>query len=184
MKRRSSLRTTLAPIPSTPMILVSLPEFCCPPFPSKFGGLEFSKRSSAALFRRLRNLHATGGVEHRLDDIMVASAAADIALQLMADGGLVEFAAVAVDDVDRRHDHARRAIAALQSVIVAERRLHRVQFVALRDTLDGGDAGAVGLPDQHRTGLDRPAIDMHDAGAALAGVAADMGAGQVKMIAQ
>jgi hypothetical protein len=39
MKRRSSLRTTLAPMPSTPMFLLSLPEFLCPPFPSKFGGL-------------------------------------------------------------------------------------------------------------------------------------------------
>ena len=43
---------------------------------------------------------------------------------------------------------------------------------------------AVGLSGQHGAGFDRPAVDMHDAGAALAGVAADMGAGQVQMIAQ
>jgi hypothetical protein len=69
-------------------------------------------------------------------------------------------------------------------VIVAERSLHRVQFVALGDTLNGGDIGAVGLSDQHRAGFDRPPVDMHDTGAALAGVAADMGAGQIQMIAQ
>ena len=115
---------------------------------------------------------------------MVAGAAADIAFQLVPDGVLVELAAVPVDDIDRRHDHARRAIAALQAVIVAERGLHRVQFVAFRDAFDGGDIGAVGLSDQHGAGLDRPAVDMDDAGAALAGIAADMGTGQVQMFAQ
>ncbi len=91
---------------------------------------------------------------------------------------------MAVHDVDRRHDHARRAVSALQAVIVAERRLHRVQFVAPGDTFDGGDVGACGLSGQHSAGFHRPAVDMHDAGAALAGIAADMGAGQVEMLAQ
>src|SRR5665213_3936651 len=182
MKRRSSLRTTLAPMPSTPMSCLST-GVLCPPFPTKFGGLEVSQ-SSRRLFGRLRNLHAPGGIQHRLDDVVIAGAAADIAFQLVADGFLVELAAIAVDDVDRGHDHARRAIAALQSVIVAERGLHRMQLVALREALDGGDAGAVGLSDQRRAGFNGPAVDMDDTGAALAGVATDMGAGQVKMIAQ
>ena len=42
----------------------------------------------------------------------------------------------------------------------------------------------VGLTGQHGAGLDRLAVDMHDAGAALAGVAADMGAGQAQVLAQ
>ena len=42
----------------------------------------------------------------------------------------------------------------------------------------------VGLAGQHGAGFDRPAVDMDDAGAALAGIAADMGAGQVQMFAQ
>ena len=40
---------------------------------------------------------------------------------------------------------------------------------------------AGGLAGQHGAGFDRPAVDMNDAGAALAGVAADMGAGQVQI---
>ena len=44
--------------------------------------------------------------------------------------------------------------------------------------------GAVGLDGEHRAGLDRPAIDVDGAGAALAGVAADVGAGQVEILAQ
>jgi hypothetical protein len=41
-----------------------------------------------------------------------------------------------------RHDHARRAIAALQAVIIAEGRLHRMQLVAFRDAFDSGDVGS------------------------------------------
>src|SRR5579863_9688830 len=83
------------------------------------------------LFRGLRNLHAAGGIKHRLDDVVVTGAAADIAFQFVPDGRLVELAAVAMDDVDRRHDHAGRAVAALQAMIVAKRGLHRMQFIAL-----------------------------------------------------
>src|SRR5205085_12129361 len=151
MKRRSSLRTTLAPMPSTPMscppseMLMSR-RFACRVRRSRCDGCR------PQLFRRLRDLHAGGGVEHRFDDIVIAGAAADIAFQLVPDGLLVELAAMAMDDVDRRHDHARSTVTALQAVIVAESRLHRVQFVTFRDALDGGDAGACGLSCYDRAG--------------------------------
>ena len=75
-------------------------------------------------------------------------------------------------------------IAALQTVIVAEGGLHRVQLVALGDAFDRGDVGAVGLAREHGAGLHRLAVDMDDAGAALAGVAADMGPGEAEVLAQ
>ena len=50
--------------------------------------------------------------------------------------------------------------------------------------LDGRDVGAVRLDGEHRARLDRPPIDVDGAGAALAGVAADVGAGQVEVLAQ
>src|SRR5262249_23921452 len=125
-----------------------------------------------------------GRIQHGLDDVVVAGAAADIALELVAYRRLVELAAIAMYDVDRGHDHARSAEAALQAMIVAERRLHRMQLVALGNAFDGRDAGSCGLSRKHGAGFDRPAIDMHDTGAALAGIAADIGAGQVQMIAQ
>src|ERR1700744_6614634 len=99
---------------------------------------------------------------------MVPGAAADIAFEFVPYRFLVERAAVAMDDVDRRHDHARGAIAALQAVIVAKRRLHRMQFVAFGNTFDGGDVGAVGLADQYGAGFDRAAVDMDHTVAALA----------------
>src|SRR6267154_941090 len=98
MKRRSSLRTTLAPMPSTPMSCPPNRRFVFPPFPSKFGGLEWNSGRLRRLLRRLRHLHAAGCVEHRFDDVMVAGAAADIAFQLVPDGLFVEFATVAMYD--------------------------------------------------------------------------------------
>src|ERR1700759_1427912 len=99
---------------------------------------------------------------------MIAGAAADVAFELMADRVFVEVAAVPMHDVDRRHDHARGAVTALQAMIVAEGGPRRVQLVALRDAFDGGDAGAIGLPPQHGAGFDGATIDVDDAGAALA----------------
>src|SRR4051812_21221780 len=106
MKRLSSLRTTRAPTPSTPIFCPPLPERC-PPFASKSGGLEWINRIESRLFRRLRDLHLAGGIQHRLDDVVIAGAAADVALELLPHGGLVEAAAMACHDVDRGHDHAR-----------------------------------------------------------------------------
>ena len=77
-------------------------------------------------------------------------------------------------------DHARRAKAALQAVMLAKRLLHRMQrAVRIGDALDRGDLGTIGLADEHRAGLHRLAVQIDGAGAAMAGIAADMGAGQV-----
>src|SRR5262249_26783896 len=117
-------------MPSTP-IIPSLPEISFPPIPSN-AAVSLS-RGRPRLLGRLRNLHAPGGIQHRLDDVVIAGAAADVAFELVPDDGFVELAAMAMHDVDRRHDHAGRAVTALQAMIVAERRLHRVQLVALGD---------------------------------------------------
>jgi hypothetical protein len=39
--------------------------------------------------------------------------------------------AMPAHDVDRSHDHVGRAVAAPKCVIMAKRRLHRTQFVAI-----------------------------------------------------
>src|ERR1051326_1467463 len=84
----------------------------------------------------------------------------------------------------RGGDHAGRAEAALQRVMLAERRLQRRQAFVERQTFDGNDLGAFGLYRQHQTGADRGAVDQHRAGAANAVLAADMGAGQPQRVAQ
>src|SRR5262249_49129110 len=90
----------------------------------------------------------------------------------------------AADQVDRRHDHARRAEAALQPVILAEGFLHRMELAVLCKALDRGDLGTRRLDGEHRAGLHRAPVHVDDARAALAGVAADMRAGESELVAQ
>jgi len=82
-----------------------------------------------------------------------------------------------------RHDLARRAIAALESIVIDKSLLHGMQAVILRQALDGRD----GAPDggrQGETGKYPPAIHQHGAGAALTMIAAFLAAGQVQMLPQ
>ena len=85
---------------------------------------------------------------------------------------------LAVHDIDGGHDHARRAVPALKAVMLTESRLHRVQLAALGDALDGGDDAGIGLDGEDGAGLHGLSVQMNDAGAALAGVAAHMGSGE------
>ena len=62
--------------------------------------------------------------------------------------------------------------------------LHRMQRVALGEALDGDDVGAVVADGERQAGIDAPAVDQHGAGAALAAVAALLGAGEVEPLAQ
>ena len=78
------------------------------------------------------------------------------------------------------HDLARRAEAALEAVMVDEGGLHRMQRVAVGQALDGGDLGAVVADRERQAGIDPAAVDQHGAGAALAAVAAFLGAGEVR----
>src|SRR5258706_29781 len=116
----SSLRRTAAPIP---VALMASP-------PAGFDWVFLICLLRAALRHRLR---ARGD---RLHDVVVAGAAADVAFELVPDGLVVERVALAGHHVDRGHDHAGGAEAALQAVILAERFLHRVQLAVLGEALD------------------------------------------------
>ena len=123
------------------------------------------------------------GVLHGLDDVVVARAAAEVALEAEPDlllGGV----RVLLEQVDALHDHPRRAEPALEAVALAERLLHRVQLAVGGQPLDRGDLGAVGLDGQHVARLHAAAVEVHRAGAAVAGVAADDGAGLAELLAQ
>src|SRR5262245_39404131 len=98
-----------------------------------FGGL--LGRSAAS--------HGARAGGDRLDDVVVAGAAAEIAVELVADRFLVELVPLAAHDIERRHDHAGGAEAALQAMVLAKRLLHRMQLVAGRHPFDGQHIGAV-----------------------------------------
>jgi hypothetical protein len=67
---------------------------------------------------------------------------------------------------------------------VQELLLHRMQVIALRDALDGGDRCAFGFHAQHQAGAHDPAVADDGAGAAVAGRTAFLAAGEAEHVAQ
>src|ERR1700761_8231504 len=118
-----------------------------------------------------------------LDDVLVAGAAADIARDAHADF-LLGRRGIFRNQPMRAQNHAGRAEAALQAVHHAETFLQGGQrAVGVGDALDGHDVGALSLDREHGAGLHRHAVDIDGAGAAMGGLAADMGAGQLQVLA-
>ena len=73
---------------------------------------------------RPRGSHRGAAGYHGVDDVQVTGAAAEIAVQFVADGFRSHFLFVARDS-ERHHNHARRAEPALQRVMVDKCPLHR-----------------------------------------------------------
>jgi hypothetical protein len=65
-----------------------------------------------------------------------------------------------------------------------ERGLERVELATLGKALDGHDLCTFRLDREHGAGLHRAAVDIDRAGAAVTGLAADMGALQAQLLAQ
>ena len=151
--------------------------------------------------RRLRGGRRAAGSDlaHRRDDVRIGAAAAQVAAHALADFVVAEpggagahvgrrradlAGAVLVEQGDRRADLPRRAVAALEGVVLDERGLHRVQRLGRAEALDGGDVDAFLHHRERQAGVDAAAVDEHGAGAALAAVAALLGAGQAGVFAQ
>src|SRR5512143_1448762 len=149
MKRGSSLRLIECPIPPTSAVVLG---------------------AMVALLLLLG-----GRVLHRLDDVHVARAAAQVAGDGVADLVFRRLLAAFQQGVAGEH-HAGRAEAALQAVLLHEPLLDRIERRVLFQALDGHHLAAVGLHRQHGTALHRLAVEQYGAGAAVAGVAADVGA--------
>ena len=124
-----------------------------------------------------------GRVLHGLDDVHVAGAAAEVAGDGLADLVLARVL-VALQQRVAGHHHAGRAVAALQPVLLQEALLDRVELAVLLQPLDGHDLAAVGLHGQHGARLHGHAVEQHRAGAAVGGVAADVGAGEPEDLAE
>ena len=105
----------------------------------------------------------------RVDDRAIAGAAADIALERMRQVGLVR---LVERGRGRRHDHAGRAVAALEGLRIVERLLDGMHLAVLGEALDGRDLAALAAEGGHQAGVERLAVEPHRAGAAVAGVAA------------
>jgi hypothetical protein len=83
-----------------------------------------------------------------------------------------------------REDHARRAVAALQGVVLVERLLDWMEIAVVGKPFDRGHLKPVRLNPEHGAGLHRLAVHEHGAGAARGRVAADIRPGQSETVAQ
>src|SRR5918996_5991163 len=150
MKRASSLRLTLWPMPPMGVSTVAI--------------CSSSARCGRRrwLLLRLRSgllipcPHLATGALDRLDDVHVAGAAAHVPGDRPAD---LLFRRIGVSLQQGRADehHRRRAEAALKPVLLLERLLDGMKGAVARQALDGGDLPPVGLDREHRARLDRRA---------------------------
>ena len=68
-------------------------------------------------------------------------------------------------------------------VVLVEGLLNWMQLAVARNVFNRPDLVSVCLDREHRAGLDRPAVQVDGAGSAVAGVAADVGAGETELFA-
>src|SRR6266446_6681070 len=147
---------------------------------------EASARGSASAFAARSPLRSRPRLRHRLhriDDGLIAGAAAVIAGEMRADLFAARNAAVGQQFL-RGEQHARRAITALQGVARDERFLQIGDLVRIGHAFDGVDARAVALHRQHQAAAHHHAVDAYAAGAAYAVLAADMTARERNVFAQ
>src|SRR5579863_5381987 len=129
----------------------------------------------------LARAHLFGRVLYRFYDVLVTGATTEVAGKRAANLGFLRIS-IALQKIDRRQDHSRRAIAALQAVFFPEAFLHGVQSTiacacAITDAIagavssvllgirrkpfDGGDLRAGGLHGEQSAGFHRFAIEKH-----------------------
>src|SRR2546430_11051143 len=112
-------------------------------------------------------------VFHSLDNMLIASATAQISFQPVPNL-VARRIWIAIDKLGRSYDHPGRAIAALQSVMFPESFLHRMQLPIRGQSFDSCDVRAIGLHSEHRAGLHCLAVKQHGARAADRSFATDM----------
>src|SRR5215217_1735585 len=139
MKRGSSLRLTLRPRPPI-SVTTRLPSLPC------------------------RRAHLLRGGLDRLDDVDIPGAATEVAGDRLTDLQLGR-TRVARQQRDARHHHARRAEAALESVLLPEPFLDRVELPILLQSLHRLNLPPIRLNREDRTGLHRSSIEQDRAGA-------------------
>src|SRR5215213_5353533 len=144
---------------------------------------KISYPDESLISRRGLSLHLSSGVLDRLDYVLVARTAAEVAFDPVP-YLVARRVRVAFEKLGRRNNHAGGAVPALEAVSLPEPLLHGVKLAVAREPLDGGDACPVRLDGKDRAGLDRLAVDQNGAGSADRRFAADMRSGQVECVSE
>src|SRR5919199_1120586 len=124
------------------------------------------------LGRRGRLAHLLCGLLNGLDDVLVACAATIVSFQGLTDLLLARLW-ILIDQADGGDHHARRAVAALQGVVLMKRRLHGMPLSILGESLYRRDLVSIGLHREYSARLDRLPIHKYRARSAVRGVAPD-----------
>jgi hypothetical protein len=137
--------------------------------------VEYARRQAAILYVAR---HFNG-----IENLLISGAAADIAAKARFD--LLSIGKrIGPERGGRRQQHARDAIAALAGAGLLEGILQHAQFAGLGQPLDGLNGRPLRLGHRQQTRLHQHAIDEHRTGAAFAGAAAFLAAGEAEVVAQ
>src|SRR3989442_7374002 len=121
------------------------------------------------------------GALDRAHDARIGAAAAHVRAHVVLDL-LARRARVRREQRRGAHELARLAVAALRDALGEPRALQRVHAIG-REALDRGDRFALHARHRHQAGEHALAVDVHQAGAALARAAAEFGAGAFQFFA-
>src|SRR4051794_33455330 len=116
---------------------------------------------------------------NRRQNVRVGAAAADVAAHPFADL-IVAVRVIFFYQRDRGTDLARRAIAALKSVVFDKSSLSWIPLFAVGQSFNGRDLAALVHDREVKTGVPPPALDQNRAGAALAVIASLFRASQMQ----
>src|SRR3984893_6446992 len=134
-----------------------------------------SSSATALLSRR--------GQLDRLEDLQVAGAAAEHARERLLDR-VACWLRVAIEQRPGGEQHRRRAVPALRGAQLGKSDLEGMRLTAARHAFNSGELATLELERHRQAGEERPAIDEDGTGAALAQLAAVLGAGESQVFAQ
>src|SRR5499427_3573758 len=124
-----------------------------------------------------------GGLGDGGDHLRVARASAEIARDAVADLLLARLRMLG-DEGGRGHEDAGDAEAALGHAVADEGVLQRMEDTVVAEAFDGGDGTPARLHGKHEAARHRLAIEMHGAGAAVAGAAALLGPSEAEVLSK
>src|SRR5262249_679241 len=120
---------------------------------------------------------------NRVHDEMIAGTAAEIAGNCLADLGVARRLLLVEQGLGRQQEPGRTE-PALQPVVLAERLLDGVESLAVGQAFHRHQRAAIELEREEQAASDRLTVEQHRAGAAHAVLAADVGAGEVEVVAE
>src|SRR6185295_490244 len=125
-----------------------------------------------------------GRTHHRIENLVVVAAAAQIARQ-SARQLRARRIWTTLEEADRAHDEARHAERALESLLVDNGALNRMQrAVGARQALNRQHAAAAYGVGEDRAGVARDVVDEDGARAAFRPIATEFRAGEAQLVAQ